>query len=87
MKTTYLHNGKPIAKIEHGLLELLDCDMLFLGGATTIDADGPNDLQITTVSELHNSFSRQAFIRPNDKLTPHEQISEEEKRQRFKHMF
>ena len=61
MLTTYLHNGKAIAKAENGMLELLDCDMLFLSGMTEIDADGPNHLEIKTVSQLHNSFSEQLF--------------------------
>lgn len=59
--TTYLHNGKPIAKIEHGVLELLDCDMLFLKGDVEIDADGPNQLEIKTISHLQNNFSTQLF--------------------------
>ena len=85
MITIYSHNEKPIAQLLDGHLHLLDCDMLFLNGAETLTSDGPNELNISTIRQLHQSFSQQYIT--GSPINHIEVMSDEERAAQHKHMF
>ena len=87
MKTMYLFGDKPIAKFEDGVIELLDCDMLFLAVDSPVNSMGPNELNINTINQLQVSVSSQLSLKPSDRLRPHIDISDGDKQQQIKHMF